>query len=250
MLTPASRAILRNEERFFAEMEITDAAEAPADAAALEAEYDRELFQSLRKLRKRQADEAGVPPFVIFGDRSLRDMALRFPQSLESFTQIHGVGQAKLEKYGDVFVPFIQAYCERKGIAENLNLPAAARIPVKTRDRSTRKKRCIAIGEGFNAGADIDALAETHVIQPNTVINHLKNYLLGGGSLPPDRLRQRIALPESQCDAVLDFFRENGAAYLKPAFLHFEEGVSYDHLHILRLLFYAECGVPEDGEPL
>lgn len=246
-LTPASRAILRNEERFFAEMEIPDSTETSVDGSALETDYDRELFQSLRKMRKQLADEAGMPPFVIFGDRSLRDMALRFPQSMEGFARIHGVGQAKLEKYGGVFVPLIREYCEAKGIAENLNLPvaAAARKPAKTRDRSVRKQRCTDIGEGFKTGADIDDLAETHRIQPNTVLNHLKNYLLSGGSLPADRFRRLISLPESQCDAVLEFFRENGAEYLKPAFLHFEELISYDHLHLLRLLFYAEYGVPE-----
>lgn len=247
MLTPASRGILRNEERFFAEMEILDRTETAADGSASDADYDRELFQILRKKRKELADGSNVPPFVIFGDRSLRDMAIRFPQSLESFAHIHGVGRAKLEKYGDIFVPLIQEYCEPKGIAENLNIPAAAaaRKPERTRDRSVRNQRCTEIGEGFNSGAGIDELATAHGIKPNTVLNHLQNYLLSGRTIPADRLRRLISIPESQCDAVLDFFRENGADYLKPAFLHFEEAVSYDHLHLLRVLFYAEHGVPE-----
>lgn len=67
------------------------------------------LFEALRVLRKRLADEAGMPPYIIFNDASLRDMAQRQPKTLEEFSTIAGVGQAKLTRYGKQFVEVIAA---------------------------------------------------------------------------------------------------------------------------------------------
>ena len=69
---------------------------------------DDALFQALRTLRKRLADEAGMPPYIIFNDASLRDMAQRQPTTLEDFATIAGVGQAKLARYGQQFVELIR----------------------------------------------------------------------------------------------------------------------------------------------
>ncbi len=79
------------------------ASKAPAVAGA-----DNTLFESLRKLRKRLADEAGMPPYIIFNDASLREMAQRQPTTLDEFATIVGVGQAKLARYGEQFVELIQ----------------------------------------------------------------------------------------------------------------------------------------------
>jgi ATP-dependent DNA helicase RecQ len=67
------------------------------------------LFESLRTLRKRLADEAGMPPYIIFNDASLWDMAQRQPTTLQEFSTIVGVGQAKLARYGGHFVALIRA---------------------------------------------------------------------------------------------------------------------------------------------
>jgi ATP-dependent DNA helicase RecQ len=67
-----------------------------------------ELFEALRALRKRLASEAGMPPYIVFNDASLWDMAQRQPTSLEEFSTIVGVGQAKLARYGGEFVELIR----------------------------------------------------------------------------------------------------------------------------------------------
>jgi len=74
---------------------------------------DDGLFETLRALRKRLADEAGMPPYIIFNDASLRDMAQRQPKTLEEFSTIVGVGQAKLTRYGAQFVEVIAAAASR-----------------------------------------------------------------------------------------------------------------------------------------
>ncbi len=71
-------------------------------------EYDHDLFERLRALRKRLADEEGVPPFVIFSDVSLAEMAASLPTTLEAMHGIHGVGDYKLERYGQLFLEEIR----------------------------------------------------------------------------------------------------------------------------------------------
>jgi len=72
---------------------------------------NQELFEALRVLRKRLADEAGMPPYIIFNDASLREMAQRQPKTLPEFSTIMGVGQAKLARYGSQFIELIREVC-------------------------------------------------------------------------------------------------------------------------------------------
>ena len=67
-------------------------------------EHDEELFETLRRLRKSLADDAGVPPYVIFSDATLRELAAMKPVTLAAFREISGVGDVKLERYGETFV--------------------------------------------------------------------------------------------------------------------------------------------------
>ncbi|NCJ06759.1 DNA helicase RecQ [Synechococcales cyanobacterium C] len=80
-------------------------------SAANQAEAEA-LFQRLRSLRKRLADEQSLPPYIVFADSSLRQMAQQQPQTLADFAQISGVGRRKLEQYGDAFVAEICNYCQ------------------------------------------------------------------------------------------------------------------------------------------
>jgi ATP-dependent DNA helicase RecQ len=84
------------------------AATVPADPALDAGELDLELFDRLRALRKRLADERKVPAFVVFSDRSLQDMAQRKPTSRIAFLEVYGVGQKKLDDYGEAFLAEIQ----------------------------------------------------------------------------------------------------------------------------------------------
>ena len=83
----------------------------PADD---EAEYDEALFQILRQLRTRLASERGVPPYVIFGDAPLREMARRYPQDERAFLNVRGVGEAKLQDLGPQFIAAIREYAEAR----------------------------------------------------------------------------------------------------------------------------------------
>ncbi|RKU30711.1 hypothetical protein C6497_03270 [Candidatus Poribacteria bacterium] len=78
--------------------------------------FSQELFELLREMRKTIADEDGVPTFVIFWDRTLKEMATYFPKTKEEFIQIERVNSHKTEKYAHIFLPIIREYCQEHGI--------------------------------------------------------------------------------------------------------------------------------------
>ncbi|WP_092344021.1 DNA helicase RecQ [Desulfuromusa kysingii] len=110
-LTEAARPLLRGE----AELTITKPRVKPGrkkrpERKIVGLEYDQELFNQLRTLRKKIADRDQVPPYIVFGDASLAEMAATLPTDQETFLQINGVGQAKLQRYGHEFIEEIISF--------------------------------------------------------------------------------------------------------------------------------------------
>ena len=106
-LNEASWQVLRGERSVQVGESVKPAKNRKASKAAASSAGDP-LFESLRALRKRLADEAGMPPYIVFNDASLWDMTQRKPTTLEEFSTIVGVGQAKLSRYGEQFVELIR----------------------------------------------------------------------------------------------------------------------------------------------
>ena len=77
---------------------------------------DEALMSMLRELRKKVAKKLGVPPFVVFQDPSLEDMALKYPITIDELTNTHGVGEGKAKKYGNEFIELIARYVEDNDI--------------------------------------------------------------------------------------------------------------------------------------
>lgn len=75
---------------------------------------DADLFERLRMLRKRLADEQGIPPYVVFSDKALRDMCARMPRNVDEFLMVSGVGEKKLERYGEAFLGEISAFIAQR----------------------------------------------------------------------------------------------------------------------------------------
>lgn len=115
-LNEASWQVLRG-ERTVQVGESVKPARGRRAAKAVATGGDDALFEALRVLRKRLADEAGMPPYIVFNDASLRDMAQRQPTTLEEFATILGVGQAKLARYGDQFVELIRTQQSHEGLS-------------------------------------------------------------------------------------------------------------------------------------
>lgn len=110
-LTEAARPLLRGEQRLILARPLIKTAPPKKGAAKKKAPiHDNDLFQTLRALRKRIADREGVPPFVVFGDATLTEMAARRPATAEELLLVSGVGKHKLGKYGHEFLREITGF--------------------------------------------------------------------------------------------------------------------------------------------
>ncbi|NOX64582.1 MAG: RecQ family ATP-dependent DNA helicase, partial [Chlorobi bacterium] len=198
-------------------------------------QYDKKLFETLRSLRKKLADRSNIPPYVIFPDKTLIEMATYFPQTENALARIHGVGEQKLKRYGNIFLAEIIKYCKINNITEKLT--AKHRI----RKRSTLKgKRFIEVGEAYKQCSNFDELINRFNVQPNTIISHLATYVREGNKIDPDMLLKLIDTDERKQKEVFIAFEKLGANSLKPIFDELEETVSYDDLHILRICFLTK----------
>lgn len=110
-LTQNARPVLRGEIALTLAKPRLDTIKSQASVAD-RGDHDKVLFGRLRKLRKRIAEEAQVPPFVVFGDSSLQDMATTLPTTDAEFLRVSGVGQVKLERYGQAFLEEIRDYLD------------------------------------------------------------------------------------------------------------------------------------------
>jgi ATP-dependent DNA helicase RecQ len=106
-LNARSYAILSGKQAFEGYPPPSDKAQSKAGCVSRQTDYDRGLFDALRKKRKDLADAKGVPPYVIFSDKSLVDMCEKLPANPNDFLQIYGVGEQKLRRFGDIFLSII-----------------------------------------------------------------------------------------------------------------------------------------------
>ncbi|WP_117236459.1 ATP-dependent DNA helicase RecQ [Vibrio maerlii] len=115
-LTEEARPLLRGDRTLELAVPRLDAAARSAKSDKLTSKnYDKKLFAKLRKLRKTIADEDGLPPYVVFSDATLIDMAEILPTSYGEMLAVNGVGQRKLEKYADEFLDLIQEHITNHG---------------------------------------------------------------------------------------------------------------------------------------
>ena len=172
----------------------------PADRSRLD--YDRGLFELLRDVRRVLAEERSVPPYVVFGDASLMQMAYFVPQSRESFARITGVSATKLEQYGEVFIKHIREYAEEHGLEEREKPLERRRSRSVLRPGSTYAKTL----ELFRQGLPLTEIAARRELSPGTVVGHLERLAAHGEDfdvrplLEPDRfalIRQEIERAET-----------------------------------------------------
>ncbi len=226
-VTEKGWAVLRGQETVWG----TQLAPPPPVATGAPATFELALVERLRAKRKALADKAGVPPYMIFADRSLQEMATYLPHSAESFGTMHGVGRAKVEQYAEPFLTLIRAYCQEQNLQERPKANhAAPRLALG-------KARHEEVGERFAAGQTLDEIAEAFLVKRQTVITNLVKYAEAGHSVDGVRLQNQSTLPPDQQAAVLAAFADLGDQYLRPTFDAMNQTVDYDELHLLRLVY-------------
>jgi ATP-dependent DNA helicase RecQ len=200
-------------------------------------DFDEKLFDRLRKKRKEIADEAKVPPYVIFSDRTLIEISAFFPQTINNMRNIYGIGEEKLKKYGFIFLEIICEYCEKHSIDEK---PKESGQGKRKTSKQGLKLRHVAIGEAYNAGESIEKIMSQYSIKLVTVLDHLFKYYLESKKIRSDGLLSVSALSQKEVQAVLETFDRLGPEYLSPIFKEHNGDVSYEDLKIIRLYYLSD----------
>ncbi len=235
-LSPKASAALKNRSIIMGQLqEVQERASKKANKQELE--YNHALFALLRLKRKELADAAGVPPYVIFADRTLVEMAAYAPQSPERLLDISGVGQVKAHQYGEPFLEILRDYCRKHALPEKIK---EAKEPRRSKDDSGR--RYVMVAEAYNAGESVAALMERYHVTAATILDHLARYIEAGNTIR--RAEELLALstvsPDQQ-SAAFAAFDELGTALLKPVFDKLNGTMNYDELKILRLCFLSQA---------
>jgi len=233
-LVPAAWEVLRGRERVFCAMEAPRTSVQPPDEDREDTptQRDPQLFELLRQKRRELAEAANVPPFVIFSDRTLTEMATYLPQTPEDLLQIHGIGRSKLEKYGAVFMTIVPDY--RRSHPELIPFPRHSKPPPADSLPGIRKRHHM-VGEAFTAGQSVEQLAEIWQVKRDTILDHLYRYFQEGYPLRSDGLRHLVQIPDEQQERAKQAFGALGLEFLRPVFEALNGEVGYEELRIIRL---------------
>ena len=242
-LTAQGRAVLDG-----ARVMVPVEAQRPEAQDAAPVAHDPALFELLRALRREIADAADLPPYVVFSDRSLVEMATYFPQTPSRFLAIHGVGQRKLAAYGDRFLAVIQAYCAEKGLTERVKPreDLSDQRSLTGARGGERRQRWQEVGEAFAAGQTVEELMALYNVKQSTIVAHLSQYVRSGGTLDPTRILALSRLTKEEQARVLKLMTELGPERLGPIFEALGGTISYDELHVMRT--YSLCVTMPSGD--
>jgi len=198
------------------------------------ADYDKVLFDQLRTLRMQEAESLGVPPYVVFGDKTLREMATRYPQTESAFLNISGVGNQKLEQFGEQFISAICRYAEEHDIAPQ------PEIVIEPQDPSTSSGQAKSSLKGstfeetkkfLKQKIAIQAIAEIRGITEGTVISHIEKITENDKSLDLSYLKP----DEERFSMIAKGFKQAGTQALTPVRKILGEEYSYDELRLARI---------------
>lgn len=198
--------------------------------------YDELLFERLRALRKRIAEVQQVPPYIIFSDKTLHEICRQFPSTLSAMRKIGGVGDAKLERYGEDFVRETLTY-----LVDNPHISVPESFAEAAADRNDeagpvtgaqKKKKGETVEETYaflKGGMSLDDIAKLRGLAPSTVASHVEHLLRDGHNLDLDQL---VAPAKRQ--KIEEFFLSSGEYGLNPVVEHFNGAISYEEAKITR----------------
>ncbi|MGD8428050.1 MAG: DNA helicase RecQ [Balneolaceae bacterium] len=237
-LEEQAKAVLEGQENVFGALNRSDTviSDKAIDRTTSDVEnnYDKDLFERLRTRRKEMADEQDVPPYTIFPDTTLMEMAYYFPQTKDNLLPIYGVGSVKLKKYGDTFLKIIQKYCEENDIEEQ------EKSLQERKEKQEAGEKYERIGRSFNEGKSIEHLCEEYGVKAVTILKHLKMYLKEGNQLRTEGLAEASSLSMRKQDEVLEVMRELDTNVLRPVYDKLNKSVGYNELRVMQLYYMAQ----------
>ena len=184
-LTDAGRAALKSRQKITLTKPV--APTQPEQQRAGEIACDEVLFEKLRALRKQLADERAVPPYIIFSDVALRQMARFYPANEHDFSRISGVGELKLREFGGLFLREIEAHLRtnaRQIFADDSFTAPAEFTPRRSRLTDTVRETL----HFFRQGKTVAEISRIRSLKDGTIFGHLEEALLAGEPIPVNDL--------------------------------------------------------------
>ncbi len=192
---------------------------------------DENLLKILKDVRKKEGQKLGVPPFVIFQDPSLQDMALKYPITLDELVNIHGVGEGKAKKYGKPFIDFIKRYVEDNDIIRPDDL-----IVKSTGANSALKLYVI---QNVDRKLPLDDIASAKGIEISELIKEMEQIVYSGTKLNISYWIDEI-LDEDQQEELHDYFLEAETDGIEAANKEFDGDYEDEELRLFRIKFISE----------
>jgi ATP-dependent DNA helicase RecQ len=220
-VTPSGREVLFDGRKVELVRVVTGERKAAAPAsttasktAAVPAAQSEALFQRLRTLRKGIADAQGVPPYVVFGDATLREMAERLPVNEFRMRAINGVGEKKFEQYGERFINEILDFVQNHGLQVPQEVSSPRQAPASapsTREKNYSLKETY---QFYERGMDIEQIAGARGLSVNTIAAHMQQ--IYAEDLFPVDITRFVSLEE--IEEILSAARAIGESGLKPIY--------------------------------
>lgn len=234
-LTPAGEVFLQKPESFMMTKDhvytetSNDAVVAAAKSGGGSA--DDNLLKLLRDLRRGEAKKIGVPPFVVFQDPSLEDMALKYPISMEEMLNIQGVGEGKAKKYGKPFVSLIARYVEENDVIRPEDLV------VKSTGANSGLK--LYVIQSVDRKLPLDDIASAKGLQIPELIKEMEQIVFSGTKLDLGYWIDEI-LDEDQQEEIHEYFLEADTDSISQAIEEFDGDYEDEELRLYRLKFISE----------
>jgi ATP-dependent DNA helicase RecQ len=205
--------------------------EALVSASKLSGVIDETLMAMLRDLRKKVAKRIGVPPFVVFQDPSLEDMALKYPISAEELIHIHGVGEGKAKKYGKEFVELISHY-----VVDNEILRPEDLIVKSTGIKSANKLYII---QNVDRKLPLDDIAKAKGFSMDLLMKEMEQIVYSGTKLNIKYWIDEM-LDDDQQAEIYDYFMESATDQIESALKEFDGEYDTEELRLMRIKFISE----------
>ena len=192
---------------------------------------DLNLIKMLKDLRKSNAKKLGVPPFVIFQDPSLEDMALKYPITIEELHNIHGVGEGKAKRYGDDFVDLIKRYVDENEIDRMQDM-----VIKSTGSNSSLKLYII---QNIDRKLPLDDLSSAKGMGMSDFIKELEAIVFSGTKLNISYWIDEL-FDEDQQEEIHDYFMDSESDDIEAAIEEFDGDYDEQELRLYRVKFISE----------
>jgi ATP-dependent DNA helicase RecQ len=194
---------------------------------------DVKLVKILKDLRKKVANKLGVPPFAVFQDPSLDDMALKYPINLDELSKVHGVGEGKARKFGKDFIKLIASYVEEYDILRPDDL-----IVKSTGVNSGLKLYII---QNTDRKLPLEDIAKSKGLKLDELIKEMEAIIFSGTKLDVNYALDDL-LDEDQQEEIHDYFMEAESDSVQEAIDEFDGEYDFDELRLMRIKFINEVG--------